>query len=861
MTKAGFRAAILVPAACVALTPIARRSETAEPAGGPAAGGTVVLNMDSPWRSFIWWKPMAVSPASDAPAEPGIHPFSHPPAEGWREPDFDDSGWISSPGPFFPSPGIGGPQTLALLCLRGKFNISDPASAKTLRISAAFRGGIAVCLNGKEIARAFLPEGPLAPDSPAEVYPIEVYTTPEGKAITGGWGDPDKYKDRWLQRIRRLPDIKPPPGLLRKGVNVLAVEIHRSPTRKEAVDLKGTQGWSGAWNHAGLDDLRVEADGGGIEPNTSRPKGIRLWNVNVLAAVFDKADWGDPCEPLRPIRIVGTRNGTFSGQVVVGSDGPISGLAAEVSPLKLKGGDASIPSDKVRVSFAMPGGGEKWKPSRRGVRNPQRFDDLAAAPREGAEVQPVWATVSVPPDAAPGLYEGALMVKANGLEQTRVPIELKVCGWKLPDPRDFRTHVGLVQSPDSVALHYRVPLWSEEHWKLIAESLKLLGQVGNKTAFIPLIRRTNFGNEESMVRWVRKEGGAHSRDYSIVDRYLDLYEKHVGKPDVVCFYVWELYAGGGYFGAKGAQTKPVSVTVLEDGGKVGSMDSPLFGTPEGEEFWKPVFDELRERLAKRGLSDDNFMIGVAGDTRPGKAVADFFLKIAPWAKWVLHSHGAANRLYDSPVGYLSHVWGVKFAPDPDAPDRYTKQSRYYGWRQEFRKTVFPREGAGAILPPLHGDAPLGTYRMIGEGMLVADYRGFGRVGADFWDVPIGDKGARRNIVGMYVNWAQLNLTTSTGAVLAPGPQGAIPTARFEMMREGIQECEARIFIERALLDKDLRAKLGDEKAGRFQAMLDERTRLFRTACHTSWDWYAASGWQERAERLYSAAAEIQAIAK
>jgi hypothetical protein len=250
------------------------------------------------------------------------------------------------------------------------------------------------------------------------------------------------------------------------------------------------------------------------------------------------------------------------------------------------------------------------------------------------------------------------------------------------------------------------------------------------------------------------------------------------------------------------------------------------------------------------------MLGIAGDVRPSEAIIDSFLKIAPYASWVVHSHSATAKLGTAPVGYLSHVWGVRFAPDPEVPDRYTGRSRYYGWKQEFRKTIFPREGARAIKPPLHTDAPMGTYRCVGEGALLADYRGFGRVGADFWQVFSDSRGRTSSIVGRYSTWHQLNLTTTTAAVLAPGPNGATATARFEMIREGVQECEARIAIEKALTTEQLRAKLGDELAAQLQNMLDERTRLFRTACDTSWNWFSSSGWQQRSKRLFTAAGEV-----
>jgi hypothetical protein len=107
-----------------------------------------------------------------------------------------------------------------------------------------------------------------------------------------------------------------------------------------------------------------------------------------------------------------------------------------------------------------------------------------------------------------------------------------------------------------------------------------------------------------------------------------------------------------------------------------------------------------------------------------------------------------------------------------------------------------------------------------------------------------------------------------------------------MLREGVQECEARIYIERALTDEALRKKLGDDLAKRCQETLDERTRcmirgissleltgywrqLAPLATHGSggwWNkpgiagnaWFISSGWQDRTQDLYRAAADVAA---
>ena len=111
--------------------------------------------------------------------------------------------------------------------------------------------------------------------------------------------------------------------------------------------------------------------------------------------------------------------------------------------------------------------------------------------------------------------------------------------------------------------------------------------------------------------------------------------------------------------------------------------------------------------------------------------------------------------------------------------------------------------------------------------------------------------------------------------MAPGPEGPVSTERYEMGLEGVQECEARIFIEKALTDEKLRAKLGDKFAAECQAVLDERTRCVAWGNEQNTngmlhsylpygplgsDWYACgSSWQERSAKLYAAAAEAAGL--
>ena len=153
----------------------------------------------------------------------------------------------------------------------------------------------------------------------------------------------------------------------------------------------------------------------------------------------------------------------------------------------------------------------------------------------------------------------------------------------------------------------------------------------------------------------------------------------------------------------------------------------------------------------------------------------------------------------------------------------------------------------------------------------------GRLGADFWNVIKNNRGRRVGIISKRYpdsQWMNLNICNP---VLAPGPDGPVATTRFEALREGVQECEARIAIERALTDERLKARLGPALAAQCQEMLDERTLIMWKSLSnlqmtgpgwangTGWRWsagvsghawFVSSNWQQRTAKLYELAGQV-----
>lgn len=459
-------------------------------AAGPArAGELVVLGKQTLFRAHLLFRTpvvitpegeikTALSPVWNKRKQKGPSPLAQyqsplPPAD-WKSAAFDDVIWPRRAAPVEVQPTSATGRSKAarhsatrssVVCLRGRFHVADPGRVRDLKLSLEYVGGAAVYLNGKELKRGHLPAGKLAPETLAEKYPDDLYCLPGGdflqrEELTKRYGkfvkdeaELKKNQAHFARRYRRIKDLAIDAKLLRKGENVLAVQIHRSPVNVAACSanirhVSGMYRVQGIWAYAGLRSLRLSAaPGSAVRPNNGRPGGVQVWNCLPFDTV-SCTSWGDTGEALKPIHVPAVRNGVFSGRLVVSSGAPLRGLKVTVSDLAAKKGGGMISASAVRVRLAdRP---KAWAPA-------TRYDGLveklpAEIPvvktrltRRGpvvttGAVAPVWITVRVPKSAEPGTYRGTVTVQAGGLPATRVPLELVVYGWALPDPKDFRVH-------------------------------------------------------------------------------------------------------------------------------------------------------------------------------------------------------------------------------------------------------------------------------------------------------------------------------------------------------------------------------------------------------------------------------------
>ncbi|HUT56297.1 MAG TPA: glycoside hydrolase domain-containing protein [Phycisphaerae bacterium] len=901
----------------------AQAIRAAEAPKQPSAAARVVLDTASVWRMFQTLEAPVIQ------FDDGVRPIldrqqflnfkSPPPPRGWTGRDFDDGTWLSGPARMASRTPL-----LSRLCLRGKFVVTAPNDVRGLALSVQYYGGAIVYVNGTEIARGHVPaKADLAEPYPAEAFVKNgLYVGNIGRGIVSFKPEDDNL------HLRKLEHVAIPSRLLVAGVNVVSVEIVRAPYNKIIDEVKPSPRKANndlshqfTWYTCDLKDVRLTCGkDDGVLTSAVRPQGLQVWNGDVLACDMDQ-DFGNPAEALRPMTITGARNGWFSGKVVVGSTKAIQGL--KVTSSALTHGRSVIPAERVQIRYGLLWGHEaltddnytpqelpypgiphalsmlaEEAPAEVPVRQVQVLGYGSSLRRPGqptpvsGAVAPVWVSVHVPKGVEAGLYVGKITIQVTGEKPVEVPVQLNVADWTVPDPANFRTWVELMQSPDTLVQEYGVKMWSEKHFELIGRSMQQMGLTGSGVVYVPLIAHTNLGNEESMVRWIKK-GNGYTFDLSVMEKYLDVAQKNLGKPKMVVFYVWDVFllASRGPQGqafvrygrgrnpdqraARADQGPPV--TVLDPATGATSMVSlPPYTAPESKALWRPLFVEIRKSLARRGLAKAG-MLGLFQDAWASKGEVQFFKEIAPTFPWVIHSHGniPTDRMVFGiqKIAYDARYYQCRFA-DMAGNKATATGTSLFGWKQKELIARFDREHDLDS-----ATATLWRYRC--ETNITGSQRGVGRIGADTWPSIKGGRGNRRGrVFNRYPesNWGGLNMVSS---VLAPGPNGPVATNRFVNLQEGVQECEARIAIEKALSAPGLKRRLGDELARRAQKLLDDRLLyIIRGMSHLQlngpvrsaggsglgWlgkggvsgpNWFRGSGWQQRTADLFDLAGEVE----
>ena len=97
----------------------------------------------------------------------------------------------------------------------------------------------------------------------------------------------------------------------------------------------------------------------------------------------------------------------------------------------------------------------------------------------------------------------------------------------------------------------------------------------------------------------------------------------------------------------------------------------------------------------------------------------------------------------------------------------------------------------------------------------------------------------------------------------PGPDGAEPTTRFEVLREGVQTADAMIVISEAMTDGA--GRIGPELVAQCRQFFLDRLNFVKVRAPESYGVISMStyhyGWQELDRRLFELAAKVSAAGR
>jgi hypothetical protein len=796
------------------------------------------------------------NPPKTAPYTAATARLSSLPPADWRGRDFDDSLWGRYGQDLFESVGgYGCPVSddmraafPALLCLRTRFGVSDPARATDVKVSVECLGGVVVYVNGEEVGRSHMPEGKIEAMTPADDYPAEVYTIEDGSAplpaLRMGMQPESRWLSRYEARVRRMT-VPVPNRVLVKGANVLAVEAHRAAVCRLMP--------RGAWSHAGIRNVTVKsAAGTGLMAYAEALRGTRVWNAQAAEQVTEKivprnriaGGWargvltlrgepiagivaGNPFDPVLPVRILVPRNGVGHGQAVLSDPEGLRGVSAGVAGFQ--GPGAALPARAARVRFAVQDGG--W----------HCCDTLVEKAPEGVTTLPVWLEVSASKDQAPGWYVSRLSLEANG-KKFQVPVQVFVTASSVPDAGDLRSIIGVMHSPEAVANACQLKPWSDEHLAMMAKSLEMAGQLGGDILYVPVILGQHMGHQTGLIRWVKTDGGIKP-DFRLFEKYLDLYQKYCAAPQAISLYVWSAesakevavaYEGNQQMTAARNPKATVQVTQWDPAtGETTNVTAPTFLDEGAEAFWKPMLDGVHAIVKKRGWPERAIMLGLASDSRPSQRTGELLRQWAPYARWDIYSHFSGDpgcRIFykgarakeleagkliavgDLEVGMKEYPWGNDET-----------------WLQKLEFLDLPLQRAHFYDP-----SPALTHRTwpMHSGRLA-------RVGLDFWPQ---DARYTVPIWGIY-----------PVRMAGRGPEGPLPTVRFWMMRESVQEFEPRLTILESL------SKLPADEQKPLRSLLNGLHHRIGTGCLYLSQMELSLDWPSYTAGVYEAAAELAGV--
>ncbi len=492
---------------------------------------------------------------------------------------------------------------------------------------------------------------------------------------------------------------------------------------------------------------------------------LQWWCTHALHNVF--RDTPPPAAVRRQVEVSAARNQWVGAQVVLRTPNEDRVERVECSPLRRQGGKGTIPTSAFRYAFVeyhRVGKNSTATPEEELVRKaPADFPDGLLEEKsivlQAGQNQPIYVQWQVPQDTPAGEYRGTMTVRLqNG--QIEIPVRLTVYGFTFPERTRLKVTVWM--NDGELAKQHGVQYLSEDFWRLLARTARLMRQYHHHT-WVP------WGTN----RAIRGTDGKLRYDFSVLDRWIQTYL------DAGLEFIELQHVGGREHGQ------------WEDRNFV-AYPMRCENEATGQTEWIPVEEwlpALQEHLRQKGWLQ-RCMIHVADE--PIEVNVDSWKMLSERVKRLAPDLRRIDAIHVPHLeGYLE-VWVPQL--------NFLEQ-----WFQQFRRA----QDRGAELWFYVAWLPQGKYpnRLIDYPLIKTRIlhwfnhwtgtTGFLHWGYNFWGQPFDEQLAPGD------NW-----------IVYPGKEAPRSSLRYEAMREGIEDYEYLCLLEDAAsgVAKQLRVTDFDPKA-------------------------------------------------
>jgi len=474
--------------------------------------------------------------------------------------------------------------------------------------------------------------------------------------------------------------------------------------------------------------------------------GLCVWTVDPHEKVFRDAK--PPGEP-GVVKLRAARNEYESGQIAFRADAALQGSRLELSPLEHVDGRGAIDGADFTWSFVgfipieknTPAADRLWvREAPCEVPDPLLEERTLDVPPGAA--QPVWLTVRVPKDAAPGTYRGEASVVAGELRAS-VPVELTLDPFTVPEER----HLLITNwfSASRIARAHGVDLWSEPFWAVLGRYADAMAAHRQNVALTPW----------GLIDVTRQKDGKLAFDYTRFDRYVELFAR-AGVADRI-----EISHVGGGKSGWGSPVVLRGVTAMDR--ETGQRAELL-----PQEGLAPLLADLERHLQQRGWMAKS-MIHVADEPSLGN--------LASWREASEFVHRAAPRLRR-----IDAIETIDFTGSLEV--WVPKLTHFDRWRGAFEARRGDGEfwyyicchPVGNFYPNRFMDLPGSRVRVLHWINFTEELAGYLHWGLNFWgEEPFGPPTTRYGPGDTHVVY--------------PGKEGPLSSTRWEIQRESVEDFE------------------------------------------------------------------------